>query len=506
MKTTRRATCGALAALSLYAAPSWAQTKAKPNPAAEVETLKAELKKTQDDLAAAKASAEQDQAKLTALSDKVAALESQLATANAQLSTLTVDAEARSALAAERAARAALESRLSSLEGEVANVKEQGKEKLFVFGYLAANLRFLDLPDVENADGTIDQRRDTDFFNNVVELDLERRYGDFARVRADLLVNFNPGNAAAPLGRAFQIDTEQAFIELGPADSDYLIPPDWTNPGLAPARPFSLVFGRFDAPWGFEPVNAPGNYCVTRSNLFQLIRPKLYTGAMGIANWSEQFSTSLYVVNGLEDNFDVKNNFKTIGGRVDLSGAPAQGKRPWSIGLNFVAGSEQLAANVGDNASRRFPDPTLLGGFDYKINLGKLLIGGDALFGTIFDAQGGIPANQGANPIFGLNATARLEITERLAYTMRYDAFVDRQGALAGASAAVPLYPARPAGDVDTNVGGTLHGVTLDLNFALRPNAPLWTFLEYRLDRFDPTESGESTTAQTMSLQFIYSY
>lgn len=506
MKTPRRVAAGALAALTL-ASSAAAQVKGKPAPAtaADVEALKGEIKRLQDELTAAKTASAEDQAQLDALSAKIAALEAQLAAAQAAASQPVVDAEARQELAAERASRAALEARLAALEGSVAAEKKRGQEKLIFFGYLAANLRLLDLPDVTDAAGEVDKRRDLDFFNNVVELDFERRYGDFARVRADLLFNFNPGNAANPQGRAFQIDIEQAFAEID-LPGEFYVPPDWSNPGIAPSTQAALYVGRFDAPWGFEPVNAPGNYCVTRSNLFQLIRPKLFTGAMGVANWGPQLSTSLYVVNGLEDNFDVKNNNKTIGGRIDLGAAPVQGARPWSLGLNFLAGSEQLTANTGESAGKLFPDPTLLGGLDYRLRLGKLLVGGDALFGTIYDAQGGIEANQGANPIFGLNTTANLRLSERLSYTMRYDAFVDRQGALAGASGAVPLYPGRPAGDQTTNVGGTLHAVSLDLNFELRPGAPLQTFLEYRLDRFDPTELGESQTAQTASIQFIYGY
>jgi hypothetical protein len=473
----------------------------------QIESLRAELKKTQDELTAQKNAVEQNQNTLLALEAQVAILQARLLAAQDQLAKppVVTDPAIRAELDQLKSDNTSLQTRLASLE------KSQNKDGLVFFGYLAANLRFLDLPDVTNADGTVDKKQDLDFFNNVVEIDAERRYKNRAKVRTDLLFNFTPANAAGAQGRAFQIDVEQAYAQLDWSSSTPKLAPTWTNPNTAPNADYAVIFGRFDAPWGFEPVNAPGNYCVTRSNLFQLIKPKLFTGALTVANWSEQVSTSLYVVNGLEDNFDVKNNFKTIGARVDLSAAPDGGVRPWSLALNGLAGSEQPTANnlSGDNGFLGiFPDPTLLFDIEYRLILGKLLIGGDALFGTIYDAQGGVDANQGSNPFFGLNTTIHYEINDRVGYTFRYDTVIDRQGALAGASGAVPLYPGRNQNTpVDANIGGTLHSLSADLNFTFVPNTPTLTFFEYRLDRFDPEDPAAiSTSAQTITLQFIYSY
>jgi hypothetical protein len=144
---------------------------------------------------------------------------------------------------------------------------------------------------------------------------------------------------------------------------------------------------------------------------------------------------------------------------------------------------------------------------EYRLSLGKLLVGGDALFGTIYDAQGGVAANQGSNPFFGLNATLHYEINERVGYTLRYDTFIDRQGALAGASGAVPLYPGRGNAAPDVNVGGTLHSLSADLNFTFIEGTPTQTFVEYRLDSFDAEDPAAiSKRAQTITVQFIYSY
>jgi hypothetical protein len=190
------------------------------------------------------------------------------------------------------------------------------------------------------------------------------------------------------------------------------------------------------------------------------------------------------------------------------------GQRPWSLALNFVTGSEQLTANDLDQDNdnfieRLFPDATVLGDLEYRLLLDKLVIGGDVLFGTIFDAQGGIAFNQESNPFFGLNATLHYDINDRLGYTFRYDTFVDTKGALAGANVgAVPLYPGRNANTpADANVGGTLHSVSADLNFTLIPKTPTLTFFEYRLDRFVPEDIAVGTkSAQTLTIQFIYSY
>jgi hypothetical protein len=483
----------------------------KPDPTIELKTqldsLRADLKKAQDQLVEEQVASEKNEAKILDLEAQIAILQARLLAVQDQLANPPVVAnqETQAAIEQLRADNAQLQNRLAALESG------RGKDGLLFFGYLAANLRFLDLPDVTNADATVDKKRDLDFFNNVVEIDAERRYEDRAKVRADLLFNFTPANAAGAQGKAFQIDVEQAYAELDWPSSNEQEAPVWTNPNTAPSAHYSVLFGRFDAPWGFEPVNAPGNYCVTRSNLFQLIKPKLFTGALAVANWSDQLSTSIYVVNGLEDNFDIKNNFKTVGARIDLSALPDGDTRPWSLALNGLAGSEQIAANnlSGDKGFLgNFPDPTLLFDMEYRLTLGKLLIGGDALFGTIYDAQGGVEANQGSNPFFGLNTTIHYEINDRVGYTFRYDTMIDRQGALAGASGAVPLYPGRNANTpVDANIGGTLHSLSADLNFTFVPQTPTQTFFEYRLDRFDPEDlNAVSKSAQTITLQFIYSY
>jgi hypothetical protein len=486
-----------------------AQTKPpKVDPTAElktqIETLRADLKKTEEALTAQKLAAEQDHAKILDLEAQVALLQARLLAAQDQLANPPIipDPETRAEVEELKLENQSLKERLSALEKRGAG--------LDFFGYLAANLRYVDLPDVTDAQGVVtDKKRDLDFFNNVVELDFERRYSNRAKARADLLFNFTPAQGGVPQGRTFQVDVEQAYAELNWGESNNLAPA-WSNPNTAPRSDFAVLFGRFDAPWGFEPVNAPGNYCVTRSNLFQLIKPKLFTGAMAVANWSDQLSTSLYVVNGLEDNFDVKNNFKTVGGRIDLSAVPTGKDRRWSIALNGLAGSEQVAANnlSGSNGFLgQFPDPTVLGDFEFRLSLDNLIIGGDALFGTIFDAQGGIEANQGSNPFFGLNTTMHYKFNEHFGFTARYDTMIDRQGALAGASGAVPLYPGRGTLAPDVNIGGTLHSFSMDANFTFVPNTPTQTFLEYRIDTFDAeTDGAASKRAQTITLQFIYSY
>lgn len=466
----------------------------KPNPSAEIATLKEELKKAQEELAEAKRAQGEDAARIAALEEEVRALEERLAAMQSQPASAPISEEVQAALDAAREREAALEKRLSELELKMVEQESRYvKGGLTLFGYLSNIVRFTDLPNIVDDQGNVvDKRQDFDFFNNVVEIDLERGWGKIARVRADVDFLFNPGGG----GQAFLVSVEQAFAEINvPVGQD-----------------LKLTFGRFNAPWGFEPVDAPGNFTVSRTNLFQLIRPKLFTGAMVETPFSEQVRGSLYITNGLEDNLDVKNNAKTFGARVDLRALPGSDKKsPWTLGLNFLAGSEQ---RVEDNLSGNngplglFPDATLLAGLDYTFALGKLTIGGDALFGRIFDAQGGIEANQGANDFFGLNVTAHYEINPILGYTLRYDTFVDLRGALAGASGAVPLYPGRPAdAPADLNVGGTLHSITGDINFTLIPNTPTQTFFELRLDRFDPETDGLATTsAFSASLQFIYSY
>ncbi|MCP4633806.1 MAG: DUF3138 family protein [candidate division Zixibacteria bacterium] len=125
-----------------------------------------------------------------------------------------------------------------------------------------------------------------------LEVNVQRNIGKIGSVRADIeWINDGTGG--------FNLDAEQGYVTFSP---EFM-------------GPLSLAFGKFNAPLGFEQLDAPDMYQFSHSLVFNYGLPHNLTGAMFSADLSQSWDMSVYLCNGWDQNVDI-NTGKTIGGRL----------------------------------------------------------------------------------------------------------------------------------------------------------------------------------------------
>ncbi|MEE9441246.1 MAG: porin [candidate division Zixibacteria bacterium] len=229
---------------------------------------------------------------------------------------------------------------------------------------------------------------ETSFGLDQVEVDVIREFEGKALLRAD--VEYVSDGAGG-----FGLDLEQGFIT-------YNFDPHW-----------GVTFGKFNAPIGFELLDAPDMYQYSHALVFDNGLPTNLTGFMlnmsqGIVDWN------LYAVNGWDVNAD-NNKDKTFGTRLGIS--PANGL---SMGWSFISGPEQDE----NNSSRRTV-------FDYDLTF-------TALSGWMFGAEynhgfeSKILTNNETGSWNGFLIMANWGLSDRIGMTWRYDFFNDSDGLRTG--------------------------------------------------------------------------
>ena len=132
-----------------------------------------------------------------------------------------------------------------------------------------------------------------------VEIDLSRNLGDIGSLRADLeWVNDGEGG--------FTLDAEQGFVTLD------------LGLGLGEGNYPTLTFGKFNAPIGFELLDAPDMYQYSHSLVFNNGLPTNLTGAMLSMDLGGGIDVVVHLTNGWDQNVDTNTN-KMIGGRLGYS-------------------------------------------------------------------------------------------------------------------------------------------------------------------------------------------
>ena len=200
--------------------------------------------------------------------------------------------------------------------------------------------------------------KDFGFLLDEVELDLTKTYGENIKFRADL--NFLSG----VIGSAAYPAVEQAYVTAN----------------IAAGNGVELLFGRFEAPIGFEAIDRNDNDTVTRSAIFNFgIRPRTLTGMKLYYAFSDAVDLHFYVVNNLEDTLYASFN-------TDANLTPSAGARlgyTWgdegkenTVGLSVAAGPETKPA-----ASGKLGNMSFLGDLDWNIWLtDAFALGGEGIF------------------------------------------------------------------------------------------------------------------------------
>src|SRR5436853_309017 len=176
------------------------------------------------------------------------------------------------------------------------------------------------------------------------------------------------------------------------------------------ANKWSLAFGRFDAPIGFERDDEPLNLIPTNSFSFTYARPGKLTGVQVHYTASPRVDVWGVVANGWDVTVD-NNRSKTGLARIQVIPIP------WvTLGFTGVYGSERDSSDANQRS---------LFSSDLTIDRGRLIVGAEANFGR--DQQ------SGGNPSWRAAAvTAFLKMSRQVGLTARYDQMEDTDGLLTG--------------------------------------------------------------------------
>jgi hypothetical protein len=235
--------------------------------------------------------------------------------------------------------------------------------------------------DADNSNGTfgIDQ----------VEVDIEKQLDDNTSIRAD--INYLPGTALE-----FDDLLEQGYLTYA----------------LAAGNGVDITIGKFNAPIGFELLDAPDMYQFSHALVFDNGLPTNLTGVMGAYKFNDQVDVAAYVVNGWDVSSSDINHAKTIGGRIGINAMEGL-----SVGVSVISGSE--VATTDDKRTVFDVDVTatmvdkLIIGFEYNT-------GSEDNAGT---ATGEVDSEWTAYLLMG-----HYDLNDTYGVTARYDVFDDKGG------------------------------------------------------------------------------
>ncbi|MXW03684.1 MAG: outer membrane beta-barrel protein [Gemmatimonadetes bacterium] len=296
-----------------------------------------------------------------------------------------------------------------------------------------------------------------------VEIDLSRNLGDIGSLRADLeWVSDGEGG--------FSLDAEQGYVTLD------------LGMGRGEGNYPTLTFGKFNAPIGFELLDAPDMYQYSHALVFDNGLPTNLTGAMLSMDLGGGMDVVVHLSNGWDQNVDTNTN-KMIGGRLGYSHEELGG-----IGFSAMRGDEEgLVGNltVYDVDLTLTPAPGLIIGGEY--NNGK----------TELDQV------NVENSWSGYMVMAHYSLTDVMGLTGRYDYF----------SRDISQVAARRSGAQDHppgNVEVSQQALTIAPTFALTDG--LGFLMELRRDFSDEaifynSESGKSEKSMVnFAFEMTYSF
>ncbi|MFH1143422.1 MAG: outer membrane beta-barrel protein [Candidatus Eisenbacteria bacterium] len=217
-----------------------------------------------------------------------------------------------------------------------------------------------------------------------VELDLLHAAGDRTSARADL--------EWVKSGEEFNLAVEQGYL---------------TYKG----RGWGFTLGRFNAPIGFELLDAPDMYQYSHALVFTYALPTNLTGLMVERSLAGGLSALAYAVNGWDQNAE-DNRLATWGGRLGLSRGMLAG------GLSIISGREgsepELDRTVFDIDLSARPAGWVLGA---EVN------------------AGGVKSAGGERQTWvGLLAMAHRDFNTQVGLTVRYDYLDDKDSFVFGST------------------------------------------------------------------------
>jgi len=225
-----------------------------------------------------------------------------------------------------------------------------------------------------------------------VELDIEYTEGNVG-LRFDLNASPSAGGNVTNDGLF-----EQGYIT-------YTIP-SIADDGL------TFTFGKFNAPIGWELLDAPDMYQFSHALVFNFGIPTNLTGAMLSASYGVA-DLSVYLTNGTDVNGTQQNGMKTYGGRLGLS--PVDGV---NIGFSYILDKNRNNQITQGNPSSRIFDVD----FTYD-GIDNLLIGAEYNDNKGFQNDTGVAFVGNQIKSRGYMVMAHYDFTDMIGATVRYDYF-----------------------------------------------------------------------------------
>jgi hypothetical protein len=261
----------------------------------------------------------------------------------------------------------------------------------------AAEALGFDVSGFVDASYFVDDNADSNTFGlDQVEIDIEKEIKDWASVRLDLQ-HCPSGSQASCAGSGGDDSIEQGYLTLtAPVGSGV-----------------TFTFGKFNAPIGFELLDAPDMYQFSHALVFDNGLPTNLTGLMASGALGDMIDISAYVVNGWDNNPDTNKN-KSFGGRIGITPM-----KDVNVGFSAITGDDSAVA--GENMTVFDVDGTIT-------MIPNLTVGLEFNFGNEdLASTTGTDADW-----FGFLVMGHYDYSDWGGITVRYDYFDDEDGARLG--------------------------------------------------------------------------
>lgn len=216
-------------------------------------------------------------------------------------------------------------------------------------------------------------RRSPEFRLDQVELDATRTVGPEGSLRADL--------EWTPNGNEWIAAVEQAWFAYAPSRVDWL----------------TVTGGRFNAPIGYESLDAPDMQQISHALVFNFCTPSNLTGVMGRGDLGRGADLKIYAANDWETNSE-NNAVPTFGGRLGGSRGALSG------GLSAISGKRDAAQKTRTTV------------LDVDLSFAaapRLSFGGEFNYGQV--------SSDGSKSWTGMLALAHWQWREAVGFTGRFD-------------------------------------------------------------------------------------
>lgn len=297
--------------------------------------------------------------------------------------------------------------------------------------------------------GNLDTKVNT-FGLDQIEIDVIHEIGGNGLVRADV--------EWVKDGDEWAQDLEQGYLAYVPEFSAA-----WT-----------FTLGKFNAPIGFELLDAPDMFQFSHALVFDYGLPTNLTGLMAAVELGDGFDAAAYVVNGWDDNDRPDDSAKTVGGRLGYDFGEMGG-----CGVSAITGREYF-----EEESDLFERTV----FDVDLTLAPAagwIIGGEFNTGkiTVADVE---------SEWTGLLLMVHYDFNQWLGLTGRFDSFDDKDGAV-----------------FEAGLAQTRSAFTIAPTFVLGDG--MGALLELRIDTSDEAvfedgdgEPSDSTTSAAFEVTFAF--